>query len=87
MTIFDPERLKRLLGLRLSYQGIPCRVIEILDEEPALVLQDCAGPRTIQANQHGEASRRVPRIFTVALLDTRRDDLNPALAELRSRLS
>ena len=79
MVFTDPKRLQDLLGQRLTYQGISCCIIDILDEGPTLVLQDCTATRIIQSNQHGEASRRVPQIFNVALLNIRRDGLNPTL--------
>ncbi len=80
------KQLKSLLGHPLTYQGLPCRIIDILDEEHSLVLQDCSNQRVIQSNQHGEASRRVSRTFTVDLLNVRRDALNPLLEGLSKLL-
>ena len=77
-----PYPLSHLLGQPLTYQGMRCRVIDILEEGPALVLQGGAATRAIQANQHGEASRRAPPLFTVPLLNVRRDGLNPLLQDL-----
>ncbi len=82
IIVITSKQLKSLLGQPLTYQGLPCCIIDILDEEPALVLQDCSSQRVIQSNQHGEASRRVSRTFTVALLNVRRDALNPLLEGL-----
>jgi hypothetical protein len=83
----DPHRLRRLLGQPLLYQGLPHRIIDIIDEGPALVLQEAGERKTIQANQHGEASRWVPHTVTVAVLNIRRDGLNPALPELAGLLA
>jgi hypothetical protein len=82
VSLINPEQIKNFLAQRLICQGIPCHGVAILVEEPAVVLQDCDVYKVIQTNRHGEASRRVPRIFTVALHNVRRDGLNPALVDL-----
>jgi hypothetical protein len=85
-VLFRVEKLQNLLKRSITYQGVECRIIEILAEGPALVLQDCRQERVIQGNQHGEASRRAPRLITVNLLNVRRDGINPVLAELSDLL-
>ena len=82
MPHIDPDKLKGLLGLSLTYQGIACRVIEILPDEPALVLRDSSDSKVIQPNQYGDASGWAPQTFTVTVLNVRRDGLNPELPEL-----
>ena len=82
MLRLDPDKLKMLLGRSLSYQGVACRVIEILADEPALVLRDPRDRQVIQPNQYGDAGGWTPQLFTVAVLNTRRDGFNPDLAEL-----
>ncbi len=82
MPRIDPEKLKKLLGQILLYQGRACQVIEILSEEPAVVLRDHQDRKVLQANQYGHASGWAPQTFTVALLDARHDRLNPDLPEL-----
>ena len=82
MLRINPEKLQKLLGQILSYQGRPCQVIEILIEEPALVLRDCQDIKTLQTNQYGNAVGWAPQTFTIALLDARREHLNPDLPEL-----
>ncbi len=82
MLRVDADKLKKLLDQPLTYQGIPCRVIEILADEPALVLRDRQGHKVIQANQYGDAGDRSPRTFTVAVFDPRGDGFNPDLPEL-----
>lgn len=81
-----PDQLRHLLGQPLIYQGMRCRVIDILEEGPALVLQGDPATQPIQANQHGEARRRAPPLFTVPLLNVRRDGLNPLLQDLNDLL-
>ncbi|RMG27394.1 MAG: hypothetical protein D6721_10660 [Gammaproteobacteria bacterium] len=70
MTSPTIENLRRLLGVEVEYQGRRCRVVEILEEGPQIVVQ-CLEHRTIQPNQYGDASRRVPEThaFPVARLD------------------
>lgn len=82
MLQIDSDKLKKLLDQPLTYRGMPCRVIEILADEPALVLRDQRDHRVIQANQYGEAGDLLPRTFTVTVLDNRRAGFNPDLPEL-----
>jgi hypothetical protein len=60
------RRLRRLIGARARYHGAVYEILEVIEDEPALVLQD-EGHSTIQADQHGEAHRRVPATVTVKL--------------------
>ncbi len=82
MLHLDPPALKKLLGQTLTYQGAACQVIDILADEPALVLRDGDDRRILQANQYGDVGDHQPRTFTVNLLNNRRDGLNPDLPEL-----
>jgi hypothetical protein len=82
MPTLDPEKLKPLLGQTLRYQGIPCQVIEILADPPALVLQGRQQRKVIQPTQYGDAGDWIAETFTVALLNSRRDGFNPDLPEL-----
>jgi len=82
MPHLDPDRLQILLGQTVTYQGLSCRVIDILVDELALVLRDGDDRRVLQANQYGDAGDHQPRTLTVALLNTRGDGLNPDLPEL-----
>jgi hypothetical protein len=84
MLRIDSDKLKTLLEQPLTYQGMPCRVIEILADEPALVLRDRHDHKVIQPNQYGDAGDWLPRTFTVAVLNVRRDGFNPELPELAS---
>jgi len=46
------------------------------------VLRDCEMHTVIQADQHGEAHRRVPSTITIPLFDQDGNDLNPVLLKL-----
>lgn len=60
------SQLRRLIGARARYQGGIYEILEVIEDEPALVLQDTSHS-TIQADQHGEAHRRVPSTVTAPL--------------------
>ncbi len=76
------EQLRQMIGQWVQYQGIPCQVIEALQEGPALVLVGSATKTTIQPNQYGEAWRRVPEIYIVPVFNSERTALDPAFLEL-----
>ncbi|WP_159433003.1 hypothetical protein [Thiohalospira halophila] len=67
MSDDNEKQARDLLGRTVDYRGRTCRVVELLDDPPALILQDEGSGTEMQANQHGEAHRRVPRNYTVAL--------------------
>jgi len=76
--------LRNLIGGRARYQGTVYEIIEVLDDGPSLVLQDCENHTTIQADQHGEAHRRVPPTLTLTIPATEdgRTDLEAIGLEL-----
>ncbi|HCB13947.1 MAG TPA: hypothetical protein DEP36_10330 [Gammaproteobacteria bacterium] len=82
MLQINLDKLKVLLGQTLTYQGIPCQVIEVLADELALVLCDQAHRKIIHANQYGDAGDHLPRTFTIPILNPHRNRLNPDLPEL-----
>lgn len=65
LTIIDD--LRDLIGRYADFHGTRCEIIEVLEDGPALVLQDCGDQTSIQADQHGEAHRRVPQTQTVTV--------------------
>ncbi len=83
----DSKQFARLIGRHLDYQGHSCRIIEFLDDGPYLVLEDSGPEKTIQADQYGDARRRVARTFTVPVFNVRGDALNPTLEGLEALLS
>ncbi|HXH04071.1 MAG TPA: hypothetical protein VNN09_12225 [Candidatus Competibacteraceae bacterium] len=86
MILPQPARLRALIGCTLSYRGQPCPIIEVLEEGPALVLEE-SGASAIQANQYGEASRRAPRVHTVSVWNVHRNGANPLLPDLPALLA
>lgn len=64
----DISKIRSLIGRHVIYKNNKYVVIEVLDEAPALVLE--AHETVIQADQHGEAHRRVPNTETVPVLNS-----------------
>jgi hypothetical protein len=80
---FDRHELDGLLGRQVLYRDRTLHVVEILPEEPALVLAEPMAEPSIQANQFGEASRRAPRTWTVPVFSTDGSDFHPLMKELQ----
>ena len=70
------SRLRALIGSRLRYQGQSCRVIEVLEPGPVLILECENAHGVIQANQYGDATRRVPRTINLSVLNEDGDDFH-----------
>ncbi len=79
---FTIDQLRSLIGTRVEHEGMVCEIIEILEDDPALILQECEIHTIIQADQHGEAHRRVPTTRTVPILNPDRTEYNPAFLNL-----
>lgn len=81
---FPGQAIQGLIGKRARYQGGIYEILEILaDDPPMLVLQD-SGHTTIQPDQYGEAHRRVPQTVTVPVLFGA--DRTPDLARMEIEL-
>ena len=76
------EQLRKLIGAHLQHQGVDCSIIEVLEDGPTLVLQECSTHSVIQANQHGEGHRRVAPTFTLPVWDGLTGQMNSELAGL-----
>ncbi len=81
----DIEHLRGLLGHSVRYQGVKCTIIEVLENDPSLVLEACHSQTIIQPDQHGEAHRRVPCTITVPILNKNRSEFTPAFLDLNIR--
>ena len=75
-------RLRGLIGRHLRYQGQACCIIEVLEPGPVLVLQCENAAGVIQANQYGDATRRVPRTINLPVLNEDGDELHPEFRRL-----
>lgn len=61
------DQLRELIGVRVEYNGLQCEIVEILEDGPALILQHDDSTAVIQADQHGEAHRKVPPTLTIQI--------------------
>ncbi len=76
------NQLQSLIGHHVDFEGQTCRVIEILEDGPSLILQAADEVTTIQPDQHGEAHRRVPSTVTVPIIDRCRTNFHPDFISL-----
>lgn len=82
MITLTMEQLRCLIGSRVRYEGATCEIIEVLEDGPALILQYADEHVEIQADQHGEAHRRVPTTVTVPILSPDGSHYHPAFLQL-----
>lgn len=75
-------QLRSMIGLTVDHQGIHCRVVEILEDGPSLVLESMVPPLSIQPDQHGEAHRRVPQTYMVEILSPDQREFSVAFLSL-----
>lgn len=68
--------LQRMIGAQARYHDDAYQVIEVLEDGPAVVLQQVGDHTTIQADQHGDAHRRVPITLTLQLALTPAGELD-----------
>ena len=81
------ERLRACIGREVIFAGERYRIVEVLnDNGPALVLGSETTAPVIQANQHGEATRRVPRTRTIPVFSADSDQLHPDFLKLNLAL-
>jgi len=76
------QRLRDLIGVRARCHNCDCVVIEVLEDGPALVLENCAGETVIQPDQQGSAKRRVPQRFTISVMMEGDKKINPLVLDL-----
>ncbi|HKJ22830.1 MAG TPA: hypothetical protein VKA13_07050, partial [Gammaproteobacteria bacterium] len=75
------ERLRSLIGVAVRHAGVDCRIIEVLEDGPSLVLQSDMG-QSIQPDQYGEAHRWVPYTLTIPIFTEDKTELNPDFLSL-----
>jgi len=76
MIHITTEQMREMIGLKVRYHACFCQVIEILEDGPCIVLKDLEAQTSIQADQHGEARRRVPITYTVMILSDDRTEFS-----------
>ncbi|MDZ4261805.1 MAG: hypothetical protein U1B30_05675 [Pseudomonadota bacterium] len=81
-TMINVGKLRNLIGHEVEFAGAACQIIEILEDGPALILQQRHQLTTIQADQHGEAHRRVPSTITIQVYDPQGVELHADFSSL-----
>jgi hypothetical protein len=83
------EEIRRLLcatiGRTAIIEGRHVRVVEVLTEGPALVLEERDGQAVVQADLHGNPQRRVPHTATIPVSSNVREGLHPVVEALLTR--
>ena len=82
MNNIDLNKLRNLIGKKVDHHGVTCEIIEILEDGPMLILRDCELHPIIQADQHGEAHRRVPTTRTIPIYCHDKQDFTHHFLEL-----
>ncbi|MDZ7750234.1 MAG: hypothetical protein U5S82_00950 [Gammaproteobacteria bacterium] len=76
------EQLRRMIGVKVRYEGSFWRVIEVLEDGPSLVLESQQHPRVIQPDKFGDGHRRTAEYLTVPVLTPDRRELHPQFLAL-----
>lgn len=61
--------LRSAIGQVVQVQDRACRIMEVLEDEASVVVECLGMDKTIQANQFGDATRRVAQTRTIPLYD------------------
>ena len=75
------EQLRNMIGVEVWHEGTRCEVLEVLEDGPSLILVNADGA-TIQTDQFGNPSRRVPQTHAVPVLSNDGTALHPAFLAL-----
>jgi len=70
-----------MIGIHVNHTGVPCKVVEVLEDGPSLVLISI-DENHIQADQYGNPARRVPQTYTVPILTADGGAIHPAYMAL-----
>lgn len=84
MTVLDisANQVRAMIGMQVRHNHVLCQVVDVLDDGPTLVLIDFDQHTRIQPDQHGEAHRRVPQTYSVALFNADRNQFSAAFLAL-----
>lgn len=74
--------LRTQLGTEVIHQGVHCRLLEVLDDGPLLILQDSEEHTMIQENQYGGLWRRVPQHYTIPVFTNDGRNFHPLFTAL-----
>jgi len=82
MITITSEQMSNMIGLRVRHHNVYCQIVEILEDSPALILEDLEHHISIQPDQHGEAHRKVPKTYTIKILTHDKLEYSPAFLAL-----
>ena len=82
MISITTEQLREMIGLRVRYHNVDCQIVEVLEDGPALILEDLEHHISIQPDQHGEAHRKVPKTYTIKILTHDKLEYSPSFLTL-----
>jgi len=86
MISITTEQMRDMIGMQVRYHEVYCRVVEILEDGPAIILEDLEQHISIQPDQHGEAHRKVPKTYTITVLTHDKLEFTPAFLALEPLL-
>lgn len=75
------DQLRNMIGVQVWHEGMRCEVLEVLEDGPSLILVSADGD-TMQPDQFGNPSRRVPQTLAVPVLTGDGSALHPAFLAL-----
>lgn len=75
------DQLRNMIGICVTHQGIDCKVVEVLEDGPSLVLTSIDESH-IQMDQYGNPLRRVPQTFNVPVLSSDGKTIHPSYLAL-----
>lgn len=75
------EQLREMIGVQVWHDGMRCEILEVLEDGPSLILVSVDSD-TLQSDQFGNPSRRVPQTHTVPVLTSDGTALHPAFLAL-----
>lgn len=81
------DRLRGLIGRDCEYLGGRCRLVEVLADEGAVVLERRGGLPPIQPDQYGYASHRGNEVVQIPIFGADRDHFSDELLDLFACLS
>ena len=81
------DRLRGLIGRDCEYLGGHCRLVEVLADEGAVVLERRGGLPPIQPDQYGHASHRGNEVVQIPIFGADRDHFSDELLDLFACLS
>lgn len=77
------RQLRDLVGLEVRHHGDLYLVIDVIEDGPSLVLQDCRQPVTLQNDAFGDALCPVPHTLVLPLWQSGSEEINPEFLNLR----